>query len=41
MGKRCKFYHGSYQELRDYKATEYIENKEVPLMKKNKSKNQK
>jgi hypothetical protein len=28
MGRRCKFYHGTWEELRAYKNTEYIENKE-------------
>lgn len=25
MGPRCKFYHGSWEELRKYKNTEYVE----------------
>jgi hypothetical protein len=25
MGKRCKFYHGTWEELRAYKASEYVE----------------
>jgi cytochrome oxidase assembly protein ShyY1 len=46
MGNRCKFYHGTWQELRDYKNTEYIEHAHKkqaapPKPNANKSKNQK
>jgi hypothetical protein len=29
MGFKCKFYHGSFAELRKYKGSEYVEVKEV------------
>ena len=42
LGPRCKFYHGSYAELRKYKGTEYVEvSASAPVAKPNKSKNKK
>ena len=44
MGFKCKFYHGTYAELNKYKATEYVEVKETPVLakaKSNKAKNKK
>jgi len=44
MGPRCKFYHGSWAELRAYKNTEYIEgnnNNVVNAANTNKSKKKK